>query len=289
MNIKLKRYASGAEFKGEVWSFLQQHEAENNLPIGISGAVAQNPTTYGDDMPYLAAVFDGDEIVAAAVRTPPRSVILSHNAPEPALELLATDLCEEYGNGLTGVVASVPAEKRFAAIYERLTGCKSNVEMGMRIYRLDEVTFPQGVSGTYRRASRDEFDLLVSWHMAFIDEATHESTDRTSGEKGVERWLSSPDHELGVWVDGGEVVSMAGAAGPTPNGIRIGAVYTPPEKRRRGYASAVVAQLSQNQLDSGRKFCFLFTDLQNPTSNSIYMKMGYVPVCDANNYDFVYE
>jgi predicted GNAT family acetyltransferase len=79
---------------------------------------------------------------------------------------------------------------------------------------------------------------------------------------------------------------MAGASGPTRHGIRVGAVYTPPAMRRRGYASALVAALSQEQLDAGKKFCFLYTDLANPTSNKIYQDIGYEPVCDVDEYNF---
>ena len=49
---------------------------------------------------------------------------------------------------------------------------------------------------------------------------------------------------------------------------------------------ATVAALSQLLLDSGRKFCFLFTDLSNPTSNHIYQAIGYRPVCDVDEYRF---
>jgi predicted GNAT family acetyltransferase len=80
---------------------------------------------------------------------------------------------------------------------------------------------------------------------------------------------------------------MAGYAGPTPNGIRIGAVYTPPAQRKNGYASALTARLSQHLLDEGYGFCFLFADLLNPTSNHIYQKIGYKPVCDSDRYLFV--
>jgi predicted GNAT family acetyltransferase len=75
---------------------------------------------------------------------------------------------------------------------------------------------------------------------------------------------------------------MVGSTGPTPNGIRIGPVYTPPELRGRGYASACTAAVSQLLLDEGRKFCFLYTDLANPTSNKIYQDIGYTAVCDAD-------
>ena len=84
-----------------------------------------------------------------------------------------------------------------------------------------------------------------------------------------------------IWEDEGEVVSIAGCGGPTPNGIRIGPVYTPPELRGRGYATALVAELSQRLLDSGRRFCFLFTDLANPTSNAIYERIGYVRIAES--------
>jgi hypothetical protein len=81
-------------------------------------------------------------------------------------------------------------------------------------------------------------------------------------------------------------VSLAGWGGPTPNGIRIGPVYTPPEHRRRGYGSAVTAAASERNLDRGCRFCFLYTDLANPTSNRIYMDLGYEPVGDSAEYRF---
>jgi hypothetical protein len=83
-----------------------------------------------------------------------------------------------------------------------------------------------------------------------------------------------------LWEREGDVVSMAAAVGPTPNGMRVGAVYTPPEHRGHGYASALVAALSQDLLDRGRTFTMLYTDLANPTSNAIYQRIGYVPVSD---------
>jgi len=48
-----------------------------------------------------------------------------------------------------------------------------------------------------------------------------------------------------------------------------------------------VAGVSQHLLDGGRIFCTLFTDLANPTSNHIYQAIGYEPVCDVDEYQFV--
>ena len=68
--------------------------------------------------------------------------------------------------------------------------------------------------------------------------------------------------------------------------MRVNAVYTPPGLRGRGYASACVAALSQKLLDEGRRYCFLFTDLANPTSNRIYQAVGYEAVVDVDEYKF---
>jgi len=89
-----------------------------------------------------------------------------------------------------------------------------------------------------------------------------------------------------IWSHKGNPVSMAGYSGPTTNGIRIGAVYTPPTQRKKGYASACVAGLSQYLLDLGFQFCFLFTDLMNPTSNHIYQQIGYQAVSDVDTFEF---
>ena len=92
---------------------------------------------------------------------------------------------------------------------------------------------------------------------------------------------------LFFWCDPADrPVSMAGWAGRTPNGVRVNFVYTPPESRNRGYATSCVAALTKHLLDCGRTFCFLFTDMANPTSNRIYRQIGYQHVCDMRDVRF---
>jgi len=92
--------------------------------------------------------------------------------------------------------------------------------------------------------------------------------------------------DIFLW-DDGRPVSVAARNRPTPHGISVGYVYTPPELRGRGYATSCVAALSQHLLDSGYEFCTLFTDLANPTSNDIYQQIGYRPICDYDEYVFL--
>ena len=113
--------------------------------------------------------------------------------------------------------------------------------------------------------------------------------DSSRLERSVEARLVDEHGGFGLWHDAGGAVSLAGFGGPTPNGIRIGPVYTPPEHRNRGYGTAVTAAVSELLLEQGRRFCFLYTDLANPTSNAIYLRIGYEPVCDSRELAFSAE
>ena len=97
--------------------------------------------------------------------------------------------------------------------------------------------------------------------------------------------LRIADRDLFIWDDGGPVSTVTKTRHST-HGIVVSLVYTPPAHRNRGYASAAVAALSQQLLDAGWEFCSLFTDLANPTSNSIYQRIGYRPVADFDEYIF---
>jgi hypothetical protein len=156
--------------------------------------------------------------------------------------------------------------------------------MRERIYRADHAHPPEGVPGELRPYEERHRDLVLAWLEAFAAEAMPEAPpdDATSW---LERRRQDPESDIVLW-DDGEPVSFGGFGSPTPNGIRIGPIYTPPELRRRGYASALTAALTAMLLERGRRFCFLFTDLTNPTSNSIYQRVGYEPVADFDMWSF---
>jgi predicted GNAT family acetyltransferase len=86
--------------------------------------------------------------------------------------------------------------------------------------------------------------------------------------------------ELYLWTDADRPCSMVATTRDTGSGRSINTVYTPPQYRRRGYATAAVAALSAMLLEDGHRFCCLYTDISNPTSNSIYARVGYVPIRD---------
>jgi predicted GNAT family acetyltransferase len=131
----------------------------------------------------------------------------------------------------------------------------------------------------------DELPLMIDWLRAFADEALHEAPHVEDIELTYRRREADPDGAWLVW-DDDDPVSLAAYGSPTPSGIRVGPVYTPPERRGRGYATALVAELTAERLAAGYGFCFLFTDLANPTSNAIYARIGYEPVADWDQWSF---
>jgi len=275
--LRLDRYASPNDFLATAGAYLQAREAEHNLILGIAGTLRDDPGTVDDAPPLLATVTDGMRVVAAAVRTPPRNLVLSEVDEPAAVEALADGLA---GEELPGAVGPPEAVQAFAERWTERTGDGWEVQLQERIFRLQRVVAPRPTQGIVRAAAASDRDLVVEWIVAFEREALPEQRLAAQIAKAVDDSLASARNRIFLW-ENAEPVSLVGVGGATPNGIRIGPVYTPPRFRGRGYASALTASVSQAMLNEGRRFCFLYTDLANPTSNKIYQAIGYEPVTDA--------
>lgn len=283
MDVEL--VADPVEFLREAEPLLLADEARHNLILGIAGSLRDG--LYEEHRLWL--VRDGDALVATALRTPPYNLILARPESDEALAALADAVA---GEELPGVVGGVPEVDTFAALWSARTGETAQLSVSQGIYQLDSVVPPPRPAGSSRVADESDHDLLVRWFEAFRDEVVHVGgPGRHEAARAIDRRFATPGSGFLLWEDGGEPVSLAGWGGRTPNGIRIGPVYTPPELRGRGYATALTAELSQRLLDGdlypgGRRFCFLYTDLANPTSNAIYERIGYRLVCRSEELRF---
>jgi predicted GNAT family acetyltransferase len=279
--VEVARFDDAAAFLAEAEPLLLADEARHNLILGIAGTIRDSPEHYPSRSLWL--VRDEGEVVAAALRTPPYNLILAAPRSDDALAVLARGIAAE----LPGVVGAEPEAVGFADLWSKQTGLRARTNMRQGIYALEEVQPPSAVPGSARVATADDRELALRWWIAFGEEVLHEGgPGRDRAEATLDHRLSSPSAGILLWEDGGTPVSLAAWGGPTPNGIRIGPVYTPPELRGRGYATALSAELSQRLLDGrlfegGRRFCFLYTDLANPTSNAIYERIGYQRVAES--------
>jgi uncharacterized protein len=273
--VEVERLDDAGAFLAAAEPLLLADEARHNLILGIAGTIRDSPGRYPERSLWL--VREGGEVVAAALRTPPHNLVLATPRSRQALAALAEATA---GEQLPGVVASEPEVEQFAELWSLQTGATARTSMRQGVYALEEVQPLPAVAGTSRVATTADRELVLRWWIQFGEEVLHEGPGREDAEGAVDYRLSSPTGGFLLWDDDGGTVSLAGWGGPTPNGIRIGPVYTPPDRRGRGYATALTAELSQRLLDGRlfdgrRRFCFLYTDLANPTSNAIYERIGY--------------
>ena len=173
-----------------------------------------------------------------------------------------------------------------ATEWERATGQQSKPATREYIYELTNVQLPTGIPGRLRPIEPDDREVLLDWMVGFVRDALHEETTRESHAEHLDWRLAADPSSAFVWDHVG-AVSMAFATGPTPHGIRINWVYTPPEQRGRGYARACCAALSEQLLAGGRDSVFLYADADNPTSNFVYESIGFERIAEVQEIDFV--
>lgn len=281
--MEIIKFNNAAHYYQRVKSYLIQHEATHCLLLGVGKRLGSSAEKNDRVLPYLAVVEDKQNILVTAIRTPPRKLILSRAIALEAVELIARDLANN-AQLLPGVIAPKSEAQTFVNIWQRLTGQAYKLDFAMRVHQLESVQPITSAAGKLRLAKESDRNLLTDWGQAFEREALGDNEPMSDHQLWFNRHIENKS--LFVWQDKDSVaVSMAAYGGVTPNGIRINAVYTPPEYRGRGYATSCVAKLSQQLLDR-YQYCFLFTNLANPISNHIYQEIGFIAMCDISNYGF---
>jgi predicted GNAT family acetyltransferase len=276
------------EFVGRVGDFLLAHEAEHSLLFGILSNLASG-WAYGAASaggPVLALVENDAGIGAVGVCTPPRSLVVSRAPGREALGALAGGL-RGLRLHLPGVSGPSVESRIFAASWARLHAEPFRRAMALQVYRACAIRPPEHAArGSLRAAEPADTALVAGWIADFNDEALDEgASDRTAALRMARDLVSHQGRGVYLWEDG-EPVSMVATGRPSPNGGRVYAVYTPPEHRRKGYATSSVAALSKVLLDRGLKYCFLLADVTQPTPNHIYRQIGYEPVAFFDEYRF---
>ncbi|HXP22173.1 MAG TPA: GNAT family N-acetyltransferase [Streptosporangiaceae bacterium] len=264
------------EFASTAGAFLRSRPAENTVLLTVSETVRTvGAAAFGEPDPLFGWWHSADgRIGSAFLQTPPHPVLLTRS-PGDAVTSLAAMLAT-LGRPLPGINLTDDAAEIFASEWRRHTRVKAEISRRMRLYRLGDLVAPSpAVSGSSRVAGPADRDLLLAWFESFGREVGEESSDLT---KVVDARIE--EGRLTLWQLNGAPVSMAGVTSPLAGVARVAPVYTPVELRRRGYAGAVTVAVSQVALDAGAGDVVLFTDLANPTSNALYVRLGYRPVHD---------
>jgi RimJ/RimL family protein N-acetyltransferase len=265
--MRVRSYTDGRTFVQRVTPLLVEREAENCLMLGDLAAFTNGGGVAEGALLAVVEGGDGSPIGVATMR-PPHGIVLTRMG-DAAVEALVDHLAAG-GTRPPGAVGPAETVNVFADRWRDAMGATPRSGHRLGLYHLHRVVAPPHTPGVFRPAVEEDVATLVPWAEAFFRETGHDEEARPAVEQRLR------EKRLFVWCDPPDrVVSMAGLGGATPNGARVNFVYTPPEHRRRGYASASVAALSQSLLDGGRRVVFLFTNLDNPTPNNIYRSIGY--------------
>lgn len=274
MELKVVFTEDPAFVLGKAGVFLSSQPVLHNLVLSILDA----RVAHRDPGRYWMAI-QRDDTLGVAVQSPLTFSALLTPMKAPVTTAMA-DAIAEAGVVLPGITADAATAATFAGQWSERSKSAATPFQGLRLYQLFEIGEVPPTQGTLRKASANERSLMIAWTRAFQHEIAESDEDT---ELRVDRGLAAG--ELWLWDRGGETVSMAVSREPVHGVVRLSGVYTPPEKRKHGYAAACVHALSKQLGDAGYR-CILYTDLGNPTSNSIYRRIGYRAVAEALRYRF---
>jgi predicted GNAT family acetyltransferase len=236
--------------------------------------------------PSLLRIVDGGKTVSAAIQiNPPQQNIVLTFSNEAQLNVLATYL-KKQDFKFQGVVGPAQESEMFSDLWVEMSSKSKKLAMGQKIYKADMCIQPKNVTGKLKIANENELNIVTQYFVDFAEESLPLSERKSFDEIKIMTSKKLTDKWIYLWMVDGTSVSVAHIGRPTKNGISVSGVFTPRQFRKRGYASAVTAGVTQAMLDSGKKFCVLYTDLSNPTSNKIYQDVGYREVAASKYFSF---
>ncbi len=279
--MEVRHLADVEQALAEVSEPLRGAGAEGELSFGILRRLTGEPDAYGDEVTILIGMRSGRP-----------AALVTMTGPHPALIVGFADVAEvgfadlvgamrDTGRRPLGVNGARRWSEPFVEAWRDLAGATPAVYRDMHAFELRTVRPPRPSAGRFRPAAAPEIDALAAWFVAFGADIRERITADDAARRVA---LLISDGDLVVWEADGRPVSMAAVSRRTPWSSSVGFVYTPPELRGRGYASAVTAALSQRELDAGQGWCSLFTDQANVTSNHIYADIGYEPKCEFRHF-----
>jgi uncharacterized protein len=282
---KISSFNTAAEFLGSAQAALEADEAENSLILGVCLRLKDQPVSATGKL-CLKTIEDEHGLALAVMMTPPHNLTINGHPfdLDCSMGILVGELRNEDW-AVPGVLAPAPLARLFAVKWTERT--RTNFQLSQHLHLFELRQAPAGLAmagrGHLRLANLKELDLITGWFYEFTLEI-FKSDDKPEARQMAEQRIRNGD--VFVWEVDGQPVSIATKNRPTRHSICISSVYTPPELRGKGYATACVAKLSRQLLESGWEFCTLFVEVDNLPAYHAYQKIGYQPVSDYEEYHF---
>ncbi|SFE04207.1 FR47-like protein [Actinopolyspora alba] len=274
--MHVERHDSFASFRETAERFYRADPVRHTIPVTVLAAARSYEA---GTAPVLLTLHEDRTVLGAYLRTPPFPAHVGALPEADAAELVAA-LCEHdpEPGALLGPTEQVD---RLAAEWCRATGATRELRIRQRLYELHTPEFPTEVGGEERAFFHSDLPWLANWRAEYARDAGDVGVGTDASERELRSFLDSGRVPV-LWSAGGRPVAMAFHSTPKYGMSRIGHVYTPARFRRNGYGAAVTLAAARRAVAAGAERVVLFADLANPTSNSVYRRIGFRPVHDTD-------
>ncbi|MEV8374285.1 GNAT family N-acetyltransferase [Kribbella sp. NPDC056861] len=275
--MKLRSTHDPLEFKAAVSPFLEADPVLHSVLLTNVEDRINAITTDPEPPVFLSLHTDGGQVAGAILCTAQRGIYLG-GLPEEFVPAIV-DACVELAPNPRIVDGTAYAALLLADEIGVRLGGEFRSTRRLRLHRLERFV-DQKAPGAPRQAVPADLDVAAQMLAEFAQEADHSSPpdDQDWARARIDRG------RIWLWENESQIVSLVAHQATVFGATRVGPVYTPPEHRGHGYASALTADVTRRLLATGSTPC-LFTDLANPTSNKIYAAIGYHPVVDLHRFE----
>ncbi|ELR21746.1 uncharacterized protein ACA1_384820 [Acanthamoeba castellanii str. Neff] len=327
--LVVSRYNDAAAVLSAAQDFFAEDELLTSLPYGILRRLSRTPDLYGAEH-YFLSITTPDPARAGSLEEPmsaksrvvllamqtgrwPLAFFVSPRSPEKEVREAVVRLLRHLNeSGQAKAVGKVEGQSHHAAVLAALWNATAadaclpplRVRQHDRFHMCERVVDPSFVIADddptlrIKKATEADVELLAAWYQSFR-ERLHDPTDLDGARRMARSWLDGEEGCAAYLLlrraeHKGEPetpVSLCLTNRETPHTRTISMVYTPAEHGCKGYATRLVASVTQIAL-AVKRYCCLFTDLANPHRhllpppfNYIYYKVGYRTHSEWDTYE----
>ena len=250
--------------------FLYRREDLYSHILSLAIASTERQCPFSEPFWFATVLDDQGEIAACAVHANPDGLICTVIDSEEVARLIASGL--ETAVGFPHRISGPPASVR---LLRHFFDCAKQQELSKQktwtIYRIDHAPkLPSSLVGNLKLGTESDEALVRAWGQLY----DREKPAFTSIEDFLLRKLTR--QELFMW-DYNGTRSIVALSGQTKRGIRISALYTPPEFSGQGFATSAICTLVTKAIADGASFVTLHAQ-HGDAVERFYSKIGFKPI-----------
>ncbi len=280
--MKVLKITDVSEFEKLCKPFLMPKESFYNLKIGLCDAIKKR--TLPATNPHFFVIENNNQITACALN--------SHSVKPLAISKMNRDEINFFVDYLfnqklnfQAAVGEIETINYFTELYCKKFNLSKKLNIHLGIYQTDTIFLPN-MDGEIFLATEVNEQIVQEFIFQFESECF---PNRKSSKEEIAQIAQRHIKNRAIYLlknKNSDIIAMGGNTRNSENAGTINLIFTPKQLRNNGYGSFITAKIALELLKK-KKFVNLHTDLNNPTSNSIYQKIGFKFIGENIHYDFL--